>query len=251
MSEDTRGELVAESETGNVDRDIHTSPEATPVFATGGTRGELVGSGQPQDGIIQRWRSKVERAVATFKAAGRTSMLVLSSNWQIMRIPVRAGDIDLARYATLESLSQLRTLYIRSRQRVTEARARLVAAEEYARLVDELAEQDNYGGELALLKSDVPPSGAPEYPVMVRCKALRPITRYYLRSHGELYARWYFLHNGHQLEVALMDVFADGRGAILDVPEPMVESLKAEGLIALAKPGTPLQTSNGKLLGGN
>jgi hypothetical protein len=31
----------------------------------------------------------------------------------------------------------------------------------------------------------------------------------------------------------------------------MVESLRAEGLIALAKPGTPLQTSNGTLLGGN
>jgi hypothetical protein len=250
MSETTKGEIVAEPQTPNVDRDIHASPEVTPLYAAGGTAGALVGSGQPKDGPIARFRSVVERAIETFKRSGRTSMLVLSSNWAIISIPITADNLDLTRYSTLDSLRQLRTLYLRSRQRATEARQRLAAAEEYARQVDALAEQDGYSEELAMLKSETPPAGAPQYPVMVRCKALRPIQRYYLRPHGELYARWYYLHNGSELDVALIDVFADGAGAILDVPEPMLEALRAEGLVATVKPGTPRQLANGKLLEG-
>jgi hypothetical protein len=236
------------SETNN---DFRTSPDVTPISAAGGTKGELVGGGQPQTGVIERWRSKVEKAVEAFKRAGRSSFLVLSSNWSIVRIDVNDDNYDLTRYATLESIRQLRTLYGRAQHGVTEARTRLAAAEQYARLVDELAEQDNYGAELVLLKSDVPPAGAPQYPVMVRCKALRPIQKYYLRPSSEEYARWYFLHNGHELDVALLEVTADGAGAIFDCPEPMFESLRAEGLAVRAKADTPLQLSNGKLLGGN
>src|SRR5258705_11429669 len=120
MSETTKGEIVAEPSTDNVDRDIHTSPEVTPLYAAGGTAGVLVGSGQPKDGPSARFRSVVERALETFKRSGRTSMLVLSSNWAIISIPITADNLDLTRYSTLDSLRQLRTLYLRSRQRATE-----------------------------------------------------------------------------------------------------------------------------------
>jgi hypothetical protein len=233
------------------DNDLQTSPDVTPLLAAGGSKGEILPA-PPENGIIERWRSKVEKLFETFKRTGRTSMLLLSSNWQIVRIAITEENIDLTRYTTLDSLQQFRTLHQRAGQRLIEARARLAVAEEYARLLEELSIQDGWAQEIAYLRSETPPAGAPEYPVFVRCKALRPFTRYYQRPYSDAYARWWLVREGFPLEVAALEVVADGAGAIVDIPQPMFESLKVEGLVALAKPGTPLQLSTGKLLeGGN
>jgi len=248
------GEIVVDEPSAgyNTDRDPRASGDVTPLAAAGGTKGEIVGSGQPKDGPIRRFATNVQKAFEIIRGTGRTSMLVLSSNWAVVRIPVGPGDpYDLTKYATLESLQQFRTLHRNASHRLTEARQRLAAAEEYARSVDELSIQDGWADDVALLRSETPPPGGPEYPNMIRCRALRPFHVQYQRPFSTEYARWWLVRNGFELEVAALDVTADGSGAILDVPAPMVESLKAEGLIALAKPQTPLQLSNGRLLGGN
>jgi hypothetical protein len=63
--------------------------------------------------VIERFKTGLQKAFEIFKQARRENMLALSSNWSIIRIPVSDGDVDLARFSSLESVQQMTTLYLR------------------------------------------------------------------------------------------------------------------------------------------
>src|SRR5262249_748621 len=100
------------------EKDFRESPTITPVFAAGATKGEIIDDA-PKNGVIERFRSGLHKAYEKFRQAKRDSMLVLSSSWSILSIPIDENNVDLARFSSLDSVQTLRTLYLKSRQRQT------------------------------------------------------------------------------------------------------------------------------------